>query len=122
MGKHVVKPFEQCPVCQVPVKWVLHDDANDYDCRNKQCPIHFSEYVHFPKDTKTFDLKNGTLLHFRFSLGNMRLVYGNVSIIVYTQDEFNISKGPGAVIPSFPIDWHNLELMKQKVKTLITFS
>lgn len=121
-----MKPFKRCPVCQVPVRWVLHDGGNDYDCSNKDCPICFSEYVWFKKNETNFDLENGLLFHYRFKLDkyNVSVHYKefNEEVASFIRINLIADAEKRVYLPPFSIDWHNLELLKQKIKTLLIFS
>lgn len=69
------QPIDNCPVCEIPVRWVLHDGLNSYDCSNKACPITFSERIWFPKNTKDFAFKagHGVLHYYSFDVGKYHL-------------------------------------------------
>lgn len=128
-----MRPLDNCPVCNVPVKWALHDGLNSYDCGKglKQCPIHFSERIHFPEGSPTFDLINGVLYYYSFEIGGHHIVHEFYTKIKSTprliiNPEYHLGY-PTAVYNSIvihisDIDWSDLSRLERKIKTWILFS
>jgi hypothetical protein len=123
------QPISDCPVCKVPVKWILHDGLNSYDCSNKQCPIEFTERVYFPSETQDFDFDSGhgELHYYNFRIGKYPVAVDCrdelPKIILYPNYPFGDLKG-GSIIIEQPLDvnWDDLELLEQKIRTWIVFS
>ena len=122
-----MKPIEECPVCHVPVRWILHDGANsyDYDCSNKECPIQFNELVRYPNVPGPFDLKkDGSLLVYSFNLNEIHIKVIKKRLAIYPKGTgkffivMNQSESPWQDL----LPWHDLKLLKNKIKIWITFS
>lgn len=123
------QPLENCPVCQVPVKWILHDDLNSYDCSNEECPIKFTERVGFLKDTTDFDFKSGhgELFYYSFQVGDYPVViyFGGLvpKIMIYpTYAKGGLADASIIINQPVEINWQDLELLKHRIRTWITFS
>lgn len=112
-----MEPLESCPVCQVPVYWAGHKGINCYDCSNQNCPIQFTEYVFIYKNNTNFTLKDGVLQNYGFKIDKYY-------IIAYAQmSGYSVAINDKQIfLPYFEINWNNLDLVKQRIETLILFS
>lgn len=123
------QPISNCPHCKVPVEWILHDGLNSYDCSNKKCPIKFTERISFPEGTQDFDFASGhgTLHYYGFDIDEYPVVINyegeRPRIFIYPDYSFGDPKSGSIVIEQpFDVNWDDLESLKNKIKTWITFS
>lgn len=120
-----IVPIENCPVCQIPVKWILYDGMNSYDCANSFCPIKFTERVQFPVGTKDFNFKNenGNLIYYSFTIDTIPVIVNSNSIFIYPKYQFGNPIGGSIVINErTEFNWSNLLNLKKKIKLWITLS
>lgn len=120
-----MKPIDNCPVCQAPVRWVLYDGFHFYDCSNQECPITFSECVWFSPKTTNFGFKTGegVLKYFLFKISGISVVSTDDLVIINPYYQLgSIASGEIEIDQPFDFSWNNLELLERKIKTLITFS
>lgn len=129
-------PLDNCPHCQVPVRWVLHDGTNAYDCSNRQCPIKFTERVWFPEDTEDFDFKagHGVLFYYGFTVGALHAVidYGGdghspqrtTSRLIFNPEyRYGDLRGGEIIIEEAPnLNWADLQALEEKLRTWVVFS
>lgn len=115
-----MKPIEECPVCHVPVRWVLHDGLNSYDCSNKKCPIEFTEQVWFPDGKNDYQLKEGEMRTYSFDLDGFYITVNRKNFYIERRD--NLGDNPIILENPGKLPWDDLELLKNKIKIWVTFS